>query len=114
MNTWKLSGALTTYSNTNVREATSKSPLTSEDTFQEQVVQQGILPTGNDYYDVSLGTIDTASMMELRIDIPLTVRLNGSAVFENCSRLLMQAEVTSLEIMKDATETPGFYAQFFA
>lgn len=112
--TWRLSGTVETFASNNSREPLSTSTLDGEDTYTEHVVQQGVLTIGAGYEDISLGTISTAKLTELSLSVARDVRVNGSLVFNDCTRLLLQADVTQIEIAQDAAVSLDFWVQFFA
>lgn len=112
--TWELDGTLNTYASTNPKQALSSSPLESEATFTKKVSAQGVLPAGSGWVDISLDEIATAALLDFRIETATDVRLNGTDVIANCSRLLIQGDITQLEIAQISDETPTYWATFIA
>lgn len=112
---WTLAGELTTASSSNPKRFLTVSPLDQTAIFTEQSVQSGYLDTSpsNDWYSVPMGPVSVTGLVELRIDIPISVRINGSLVIPSCMRYICDGQITSLELQRQISTSPFYWAQFF-
>lgn len=114
MATWELDGTLKIPNPDNSREYLVLSEYDLTGSFSSRGAQDGILASGSGYSEISMLPITTAKLVEIKLDTEINVRLNNTLILANCTRVLLTADITKIEIEKQAAATVAYYAQFLA
>lgn len=111
---YNLDATLVTSDSSNPLAALATVTLDETGNFTQQSIDAGVIAIGVDYFDVPFGEITTAKVAILSLETAANVRLEGTAVLEDVTWLIIKGGVTSIEVQRDAAETIEYSVELFA